>query len=92
MSNGDPADRYDLPSLDELAHRPAWQRDADCREHPGLSWFEHADADACAAICARCLVRVECGATANANGERFGVWAGEDRGARGVVRSRRAVA
>ncbi|WP_432542320.1 WhiB family transcriptional regulator [Kineococcus sp. SYSU DK002] len=32
-----------------------------------------------AALCADCPVLAQCGAFADANGERFGIWAGVDR-------------
>lgn len=52
-------------SLDELLgllDGPAWRADALCREYPQLNWFREADASArkAKAVCAACLVRVEC--------------------------------
>ena len=45
------------------AARPAWMRDALCREHPDVSWFRDRGESVSAparAICGRCAVRDEC--------------------------------
>jgi hypothetical protein len=83
----DPAARYDLPSLDQLMHRPTWMADAACREHPELSWYPERGEDVRAqkAICACCLVRDEC-AEAGVR-ERHGIWAGESARNRKLIRS-----
>ncbi len=49
-------------------------------ENPEL-WFSAgpADLERARAICARCPVRRECSAAAEANAERYGVWGGTDR-------------
>lgn len=59
-----------------LAARPAWHRDAACKEHGELAWFselgEHPSA--AQAICARCLVCEPC--LEAGMGEAHGIWAG----------------
>lgn len=46
----------------ELFAVPAWQRDALCREYPDVAFFPSAGQEAteARAVCARCIVRVEC--------------------------------
>jgi hypothetical protein len=63
-------------ALAGLIERPAWHRDAACREHPELSWFPHKgdSTKAQRAICASCLVRAECAEASI--GERDGLWGG----------------
>lgn len=51
--------------LDELAglfRRPAWNADAACREHPDVNFHPERNEDVrpAKAVCADCLVRVEC--------------------------------
>jgi hypothetical protein len=67
-------------TLAELLHRPAWQRDAACHEHPEVSWFPMPGQSAgpAEAICAGCLVRAECAAAGEL--EEAGVWGGEVHG------------
>lgn len=76
----------------ELVARPAWHADAACREHPEITWFpergEHiVDARA---VCAGCLVRVECLAFAleheSSDPDTHGVWGGLSRGERSELR------
>lgn len=66
------------PPLHELLElrRPDWHADAECREHPELTWFPERgeDSSAALAVCARCLVRDEC-RTAGAS-EGHGIWGG----------------
>lgn len=59
-------------------HRPAWQADAACLEHPDVTFFpERGESLAPArAVCAGCLVSGECAAYAVAIGASAGVWAG----------------
>jgi hypothetical protein len=75
-----------------LDRRPAWQRDAACREHPLELFFptKGVRPDAARAICARCLVREECAAfaaTFPADDVR-GVWAGRAYSGRRGSRAR----
>lgn len=88
-----------MSALAELLVRPAWHRDALCREpeYAGLPWFPRRGETPAAAkaVCRRCLVRAECaGAVAryDATTDRsptVGVWAGttgtERRNARSVA-------
>ena len=80
-----------LPSIEDLAQRPAWQRRAACRGEsietfvPGLGGnFTRARE-----LCGRCPVRQECLVTALADPELVGMWAGttqrERRGIRVVA-------
>ena len=73
-----PADRYGLPMLEELLHRPPWHADAACKEHPDVDWFAEFQRAAAESICRRCLVRVEC-AGAGIKGYEHGLWGGLDR-------------
>lgn len=69
----------ELSALDVLLRRPAWHRDALCREYPHLPWIPETGqrADGCRAVCARCLVRVECLSYAlDADPSLQGTWAG----------------
>ena len=68
------------PALDDLlaalTRRPAWMRDAACREHDPALWFPERGAPTAPAkaICGACLVRTECVDYALELGERHGVW------------------
>lgn len=66
--------------LFDLLERPAWQKDALCREpkYAGVQFFPERGDDTRAAkrVCSGCLVRDECIAFALEMGERFGVWGG----------------
>jgi WhiB family redox-sensing transcriptional regulator len=66
--------------------RPAWQKDAACREHPELSWFIERGEDQRQQkrICASCLVREPCAAAGD--GE-FGLWGGLSERERKRLRS-----
>ena len=59
----------------------AWVRGAACRDEDPELWFSPGPADVAKAqaICARCPVRPECSAAAEANAELYGVWGGTDR-------------
>ena len=73
------------------AMRPAWQRDAACREpHPGATFFPGPGESAAPAIaiCARCLVREQCLEYAIAN-RCHGIWAGTAQWERAKLRHRR---
>jgi hypothetical protein len=84
-------------TLEELLARPAWQKDALCREY-SFDWCSDSlpEVARCCQVCSRCLCRVEC-LEAGRN-EMAGVWGGVYRG-RGsaralygpkVIRSRRS--
>lgn len=67
--------------LASLLNRPAWHRDAACREHPELSWFPERGEDVrpVKQVCAECLVRDECldyATKADVMPRLVGVWAG----------------
>lgn len=51
-----------LTDLLGLIRRPAWMRDALCREYPQVSWFPEVGQNPgpAKAICARCAVAFEC--------------------------------
>ncbi len=75
--------------LDLIAkHRPAWHRDALCREFPEISWFPERGEPVRPAreICGRCLVAGECRAAGAS--EVHGIWGGlsinQRRGRRGT--------
>jgi Transcription factor WhiB len=59
----------------------AWVLSAACRDEDPQLWFspDPADVAKAQAICARCPVRPECSAAAEANAELYGVWGGTDR-------------
>lgn len=74
-TSADPAEVYD--ALPDLARaRPAWQRDALCREHPTVAFFPRRSEDSAPAkaVCRTCLVRAECLAYALADPDLTGVW------------------
>jgi WhiB family transcriptional regulator, redox-sensing transcriptional regulator len=61
-----------------------WRTRAECRgEDPDL-FFSSDPVDIMKAqqVCARCPVKLQCHARAEANNEQFGIWAGVDRDAR----------
>ena len=63
----------------ELIRRPAWMRDALCREYPHLNWFPPRGDRTFAtlrAICRSCLVTDQCLAFALDHPEVVGVWGG----------------
>ena len=60
-------------------NRQPWWADALCREYPDLGWFPDPRTPArpeLRDVCARCLVRDECLASAVERDEHDGVWAG----------------
>jgi WhiB family redox-sensing transcriptional regulator len=71
--------------------RPAWHRDALCKEAPpDVTWFTDrgASAGAAKAVCGRCLVVAECSAWALEQGpELEGVWGGMSKGERTKIRT-----
>jgi len=86
----------DIEALLELLHRPAWHRDAACKEaSPAVSWFAALpDGQAAAkAVCAGCLVIGECRAWALAQGRGLqGIWAGMSEAERARIRRSRPAA
>ncbi|MEQ1700368.1 MAG: WhiB family transcriptional regulator [Ilumatobacteraceae bacterium] len=62
----------------ELFAVPAWQRDPLCREYPDVPFFpsQGQEATEARAICARCIVRVECLNFALAEDLSHGVFGG----------------
>lgn len=50
----------DLLAALDAPPRPAWQRDALCREHPDVDYFSAKRPDPAKAVCQRCLCRAEC--------------------------------
>jgi WhiB family redox-sensing transcriptional regulator len=64
----------------ELFTGPDWHADAACREHPEVRWVgsdtSGPEVRAANAICAECLVRAECLATAMDDPTLIGVWGG----------------
>ena len=68
----------ELPSLEEIAHRPGWMVRAACRGQPLDLFFPSLGGNAAKArvICATCSVRQECLSYALADPESAGVWGG----------------
>jgi WhiB family redox-sensing transcriptional regulator len=58
-----------------------WVLRGACREEDPELWFSAnpAGLERAQAICARCPVRSQCSAAAEANAERYGAWGGTDR-------------
>jgi WhiB family redox-sensing transcriptional regulator len=77
------------PSLEDLAHRPAWMKRGACRgEDPALFFPSLGSNTAKArAICAICPVREQCLAYALADPESAGVWGGISERERRKMRS-----
>jgi WhiB family redox-sensing transcriptional regulator len=70
-----------------IIERPAWHKDALCREYPMLSWFPEpgGGSNAIKAICGRCSVRAECAEAGK--DEPYGWWGGvSERHRRRAVR------
>lgn len=81
----------DVSTIVELIVRPAWMRDALCREHPEVSFFPERgqSTEPAKAICRACLVRQECADYAASLPEPTGgVWGGMSGRDRRRVRSR----
>jgi WhiB family transcriptional regulator, redox-sensing transcriptional regulator len=81
------ADRYgdDDPELaghllGMLAARPAWHKDALCREYPDVTWFPASKGDPgleARRVCQKCLVMFECRAwSLDQEAALDGVWGG----------------
>jgi WhiB family redox-sensing transcriptional regulator len=81
----------ELPLLAELLLRPAWTREAACREHPTATFFPGSSEtqEPALAVCRTCLVQKECLAYAH---EHFaqGVWGGTSERERKRMRAGRA--
>jgi WhiB family redox-sensing transcriptional regulator len=74
---------YDVPSLIDLIYRPAWMRDALCREpaYADVSFFpgQGEATEPAKAVCARCTVAEECLAYVTTAGDGIaghGIWGG----------------
>jgi WhiB family redox-sensing transcriptional regulator len=84
----------DLPGIEDLLNRPAWQRRAACRgerievfvQSRGRIGYDRARS-----LCARCPVCEPCLAYALADDLMVGVWGGTTAQERRAMRSRRAV-
>jgi WhiB family redox-sensing transcriptional regulator len=78
-----------LPSIEDLAQRPAWMKRAQCRGEDRALFFPALGANAAKAraICAICPVRRECLAYALADPESAGVWGGISERERRKLRS-----
>jgi hypothetical protein len=80
------ASRY----IAELAHRPAWMRDALCLEYRHLNWIPtrgDGTFDTLRAICRSCLVTDQCLAYALDHPDVMGVWGGTTARERQRLRS-----
>jgi WhiB family redox-sensing transcriptional regulator len=79
-------------NVDILLCRPAWQAEAACRGSGASQFFptRGASLEAARAACARCSVREPCLATALADPEIQGVWAGTSALERRKIRRGRA--
>ena len=89
------ADLKELPTLDDLLGRPAWQRRAACRGLgtqrfvTGRGGGGYAKAKE---MCAGCSVRSECLEVALADDELVGLWGGTTEVERREMRAARGVA
>jgi WhiB family redox-sensing transcriptional regulator len=88
-------DQGDVSQLLELldAGRPAWHRDAACREHPEVTWFPGLGQDVRPAkrVCADCLVLSECRSWAIDEGtDLAGIFGGLSDRERRAVRAGKA--
>ena len=71
-----------LDELTEALSRPAWYRDALCKDHPEVEWFPAPGESSVAAmlICGRCPVRDDCLHYALEMGPTLeGIWAGTSK-------------
>ena len=77
-----------------LVVRPPWMADALCRERPEVEFFVDVgeDVEPAKAVCAGCLVKVECLAFALNTGVDHGVWGGTSPRARAALRKARRAA
>jgi WhiB family redox-sensing transcriptional regulator len=72
---------YDPTELSDLVVRPAWMRDALCREYPEVNFFPQRGqaAEPAKVVCARCIVCGECAdfiASMDSGVASHGIWAG----------------
>lgn len=74
----------DLPDLEDLLHRPAWQQRAACRDSDPQVFFPTDGTTLAEArrICAGCAVRTQCAEFALGHSLLKGIWAGESERAR----------
>jgi WhiB family transcriptional regulator, redox-sensing transcriptional regulator len=65
-------------TFEELLARPAWHRDALCKEpaYADVDFFPHRgdSSDPAKAVCRRCLVCQQCAAYALADSSTMGIW------------------
>ena len=68
----------ELPSLEEVAHRPAWMKRAQCRGEDLDLFFPALGASStrAKAICSICPVRSECLDYARRDADTAGIWGG----------------
>ena len=78
----------DDPITELVQPVPDWHKDAACAGRDAACWFPERGetAEPARAVCAKCLVRVDCLAFALDNDERFGVWGGTSPGERETAR------
>ena len=93
------SERYQLddsrsPSFDfdAILSPPTWHADAQCKEHTDVNFFpaKNQDPTAALAICAGCLVRLECLEYALADLNIVGIWAGTSHSDRRRIAKARA--
>jgi len=76
--------------VEAVGPRPAWHRDALCREYPKANWFpsgHHPNAPA-KRICSHCLVRADCLRWALDQGSKLpGIWGGTTKQERALLAS-----
>lgn len=72
------AEGRDLPDLEQLLRRPAWHERAACRGMGTRMFFPPPGNTPSRPrqICARCEVREQCLAEAEASGTEYGIWGG----------------
>jgi WhiB family redox-sensing transcriptional regulator len=90
------ADSRDLPSLDELIGRPAWQRRAACRGEGTQAFIvgrgAHGGYAKAKALCCACPVAGECLEYALSDEDLVGYWASTTGAERRQMRASRGVA
>jgi WhiB family redox-sensing transcriptional regulator len=90
------ADLKELPTLDELIGRPAWQRRAACRGLGTAGFIAGRGGRAgyvrAKETCACCPVRQECLEVALENDDLVGMWGGTTANERRMIRAGRGVA
>jgi len=85
-----PADSRELPTLEDLLARPAWQREALCRGEAVAMFVRAPKADygRLRAVCGACPVRRECLEFALADDSLIGLWGGTTDAERRELRQR----